>query len=166
MPFDPCIKFLKECGHLTILSHVWQILLMTFRSDIYLRYPPYLIALSAIYIVCIAIVNEKFDCYLSKFKIPLTDILQCVKYISNCVKKHNQQSELIIGNDNDNNNDNQDDVMSVANGNGNRNRNRNEAKPLGCMFQCDGTSGHDIAFSNQFEEIKKLLIEIESFYSD
>ena len=39
-----------------------------------------------------------------------------------------------------------------------------QTKALGCMFQCDAASGHDIAFSNQ--EIKKILIKIKTFYSD
>ena len=96
LPFEPCLQFLSQCSQLDLLSHVWQLLLQSFRSDIYLRYPPYLICLSIIYIVC-ATKQDKFGCYLEKFKVPLSDITECVKYITQWLvvtSKHDKRQHL------------------------------------------------------------------------
>ena len=80
LPFNILFDLLCECNLLNILSKTWKLILMTFRSNIYLIYPPYLIVFGCIYIICS---NEKikYDIFLLKYKIPIQNILNVSSYI-------------------------------------------------------------------------------------
>merc|ERR1712129_363271 len=77
LPFEVCSDLLMECCLLDILGSVWQLLLKTFKSDIYLLYPPYLIAMASIFIVVCTQsehLNVDFKIFMQKINIPFEDI--------------------------------------------------------------------------------------------
>merc|ERR1712228_294895 len=84
LPFEVCCDFLAKCGRLDILGFVWKLLLKTFKTNIYLLCPPYVIAMASIFIVCSTQSNElniDFDIFLKKINIPFRDVQDVAKKI-------------------------------------------------------------------------------------
>lgn len=72
LPYYPMVQYLAEGGKLLIFGECYNVIQDSFYSDIWLRYPPYLIAVAAIYTVCVFC---QIDC---------TDVLKSAKtYIEN-----------------------------------------------------------------------------------
>ena len=94
LPFEACSDLLMECNALHILRDCWKLLLMTLKTNIYLQYPPYLIAMATIYIICNQNhTNIDFEIFLRKIDIPFENITEVTKII---IKK-------LFVNDNNNN---------------------------------------------------------------
>jgi len=94
LPFEICSDLLMKCSALNLLPHVWKLLLDTFKSNIYLRYPPYLVAMGCIYIVCQqGHLDVDFEIFLRTFHIPLDNITEVSTFIiRHCyVKREGQQ---------------------------------------------------------------------------
>merc|ERR1711879_183300 len=84
LPFEICSDFLMKCSALNLLPFVWRILLMTFKTNIYLLFPPYLIAMACIFIVCqLDHLNHAvdFEIFMRTFHIPLDNITEVTRYI-------------------------------------------------------------------------------------
>lgn len=82
LPFEASSDLLMKCDQLDILQHVWKVLLITFKSNIYLLFPPYVVAMGAIYIVCNQEhLNLDFEIFLKEFQIPFENVTEVTKYI-------------------------------------------------------------------------------------
>ena len=97
LPFEVCSDLLMKCGRLDILGFVWKLLLKTFKTDIYLQFPPYLVAMASIYIVACTQSNElniDFDVFLKRISISFEDIQRCTQQIIKklFVKKRKESS--------------------------------------------------------------------------
>ena len=82
LPFEASSDLLMKCDHLHILQHVWKVLLITFKSNIYLLFPPYVVAMGAIYIVCSQEqLNIDFAVFLKEFEVPFENVTEVTRYI-------------------------------------------------------------------------------------
>lgn len=92
LPFEPCSDLLMECKRLDILRDCWKLILMTMKTNIYLLYPPYLITMSCIYIVCnMQHTMVDFDIFLKKFHVPYDNIKEVTKIIIQKLYGHNKK---------------------------------------------------------------------------
>eukprot|EP00252_Welwitschia_mirabilis_P015215 TRINITY_DN3346_c0_g1_i5.p1 TRINITY_DN3346_c0_g1~~TRINITY_DN3346_c0_g1_i5.p1 ORF type:complete len:252 (-),score=40.93 TRINITY_DN3346_c0_g1_i5:274-1029(-) len=52
-PYRPLIQFLQDAGLTDLTSTAWSLVNDTYKTDLLLIYPPYMIALACIYVACI-----------------------------------------------------------------------------------------------------------------
>ena len=82
-PYRPLTKYVTDMGQESeILESAWRIVNDSLRCDVCLLYPPYLIALTAIYMAC---VFQKKDCsqWFAELNVNLDKILEITKEILN-----------------------------------------------------------------------------------
>jgi len=80
-PYRPLTKYITDMGQESeILESAWRIVNDSLRCNVCLLYPPYLIALAAIYMAC---VFQKKDCsqWFSELNVNLEKILEVTKDI-------------------------------------------------------------------------------------
>jgi len=80
-PYRPLTKYVTDMGQEhTVMQFAWKVCNDCLRSDIPLLFPPYLVALAAIYMAC---VFEKRDCqqWFSELNVDMDRILEVVRQI-------------------------------------------------------------------------------------
>ncbi|XP_057310724.1 cyclin-C-like [Hydractinia symbiolongicarpus] len=80
-PYRPLTKYVSDMAQEgSILPYAWRVVNDSLRSDVSLLYPPYMIALAAIYMAC---VFEKRDCqqWFSELNVNMERILEIVRRI-------------------------------------------------------------------------------------
>eukprot|EP00484_Ammonia_sp_Unknown_P022080 CAMPEP_0197038402 /NCGR_PEP_ID=MMETSP1384-20130603/15356_1 /TAXON_ID=29189 /ORGANISM="Ammonia sp." /LENGTH=207 /DNA_ID=CAMNT_0042468835 /DNA_START=1185 /DNA_END=1808 /DNA_ORIENTATION=- len=115
LPFEACTDLLSICNRCDILRPVWSILLKTFKTNIYLLYPPYLIALACIYLVCmLSPLNWEFDVFLNKIHVPFENITEVTTVIIKEVFASNHKKALKTENKENSSNKNSQSHIPVA----------------------------------------------------